>query len=185
MRLTGQDGTDLHRVTTLLVQNLHNCCRTLRGAHMVCLDHSLTGIRIHDGLSDITTCDTLLKTLDALLAICKCLDLHVRDCLAFTAVNLTDNQILGDIYQTSGQVTRVSGTKSRIGQSLTSSVCRDEVLQYVKTLTEVGLDRKFDCVTGCICHQASHTSQLFDLLIRSSSSGVSHHVDVVVLIQTA
>ena len=60
----------------------------------------------------------------------------------------------------------------------------DEVLQYIKTFTEVGLNRKFDGVTSCICHQTTHTSQLFDLLIRSSRTRVSHHKDVVVLIKT-
>ena len=60
----------------------------------------------------------------------------------------------------------------------------NEVLQYVKTLTEVGFDRKLDGVTGCIRHKSSHTCQLLDLLIRSSRTGVCHHEDVVVLIQT-
>ena len=38
-------------------------------------------------------------------------------------------------------------------------------------------------MTGGICHQSSHTCQLLNLLIRTTGSGVSHHVDVVVLIQ--
>ena len=62
---------------------------------------------------------------------------------------------------------------------------RHEVLQYVQTFTEVGLDRQLDRMTGRIRHQASHTGQLFDLLIRSTRSGVRHHEDVVVLIQSA
>ena len=103
--------------------------------------------------------------------------------LSFTAVRLTDDQILGYVYQTSGQVTRVSGTQSRIGQTLTGSMGGDEVLQYVQTFTEVGLDRKLDGMTGGIGHQSSHTGQLLDLLIRASGTGVSHHEDVVVLIQ--
>ena len=39
-------------------------------------------------------------------------------------------------------------------------------------------------MTGCICHQSSHTCQLFDLFIRTTGTGVSHHEDVVVLIQS-
>ena len=39
--------------------------------------------------------------------------------------------------------------------------------------------------TGCIGHQSSHTCQLFDLFIGTTRSGVSHHEDVVVFIQTA
>ncbi len=39
-------------------------------------------------------------------------------------------------------------------------------------------------MTGCICHQSSHTSKLFDLLIRSSRTGVSHHEDVVIFVKS-
>ena len=39
-------------------------------------------------------------------------------------------------------------------------------------------------MTGCISHQSSHTGKLFDLLIGTTGSGVSHHEDVVVLIKT-
>ena len=63
-------------------------------------------------------------------------------------------------------------------------MCGDEVLQYVQTLTEVGLDRKFNRMTGRICHQSSHTSKLFNLLIRSSRTGVSHHEDVVIFVKS-
>ena len=63
-------------------------------------------------------------------------------------------------------------------------MCRNEVLQYVKTFTEVGLDRKFDSTSGCISHQSTHTGKLFNLLVRTTGTGVSHHEDVVVLIKT-
>ena len=59
----------------------------------------------------------------------------------------------------------------------------DEVLQYVQTFTEVGLDGQLDGMTRRIGHQASHAGQLFDLLIGTTGSGVRHHIDVVVLIQ--
>ena len=39
-------------------------------------------------------------------------------------------------------------------------------------------------MTGCIGHQSSHTCKLFDLFIGTTGTGVSHHKDVVVLIQT-
>ena len=150
---------------------------------MVCFYNNLTGIRIGNGFCDITSGNTLLQALNGFLAIRECLDLHERNLLAFAAVYLTDNQILRYVNQTTGQVTGVRCTQSRIGQTFTGTVSRDEVLQYVQTFTEVGLNRQLDGVTGCIGHQSSHTCQLFDLLIRTSSSGVSHHVDVVVLIQ--
>ena len=60
----------------------------------------------------------------------------------------------------------------------------DKVLQYIQTFTEVRLNRQFDSTTGCICHQSTHTSQLFDLFIRTTGSGVRHHEDIVQLIQS-
>ena len=40
-------------------------------------------------------------------------------------------------------------------------------------------------MTGCICHQSTHSGKLLDLLVRTTGSGVRHHEDVVVFIQTA
>jgi len=64
-------------------------------------------------------------------------------------------------------------------------MCGNEVFQYVKTFSEVGLDRKLDGTSGCIRHKSSHTCKLLDLLIRTSGTGISHHEDVVILIKTA
>ncbi|CCZ52710.1 unknown [Clostridium sp. CAG:75] len=64
-------------------------------------------------------------------------------------------------------------------------MCGNEVLQYIKTLTEVRLDRQFDRTTGCIRHQTTHTCELLDLCLRTTGTGISHHEDVVVAIQTA
>ena len=152
---------------------------------MVCLDNNLACVRIHDILGNEASCDTLLQALDSLLSVCKALDLHIRNLAsACAAVILADNQILGNVNQTSCQVSGVGCTQSRIGKSLTGAVSGDEVLQYVKTFTEVGLDRKLDGVSCRICHQASHTSQLLDLLIGTTGSGVSHHEDVVVCVKS-
>ena len=182
---TGQDGTDLDGISALFLQCCHNSRCTLRRTHMILLNHHFTCIRVCDCLSDETSCDTLLQCLDGLLTIHECLDLHIRNLrLIPAAVLLADDQILGYVYQTSGQVTRVGSTQSRIGHTFSSSVCGDEVLQYVQTLTEVGLDRKFNRMTGRICHQSSHTSKLFNLLIRSSRTGVSHHEDVVIFVKS-
>ena len=98
---------------------------------------------------------------------------------------LTHDQILGYVYQTAGKITGVCGTQRGIGHTLSCTMSGDEVLQYIKTFTEVGFDRKLDGVTGCICHKSTHLPLLFDLLIRSSRTGSAIAEDVVVLIQTA
>ena len=39
-------------------------------------------------------------------------------------------------------------------------------------------------MTSCISHQSTHTCKLFDLFVRSTGSGISHHEDVIVFIKT-
>ncbi len=115
----------------------------------------------------------------------KGLDLHVGDrSLSFAAVYLTDDQILGYVYQTSGQVTGVGCTQSRIGQTLRAP-CAE--MKYSSTSRP---SRKLDLMelngmTGSIGHKSAHASKLFDLLIGSTRSGVSHHEDVVVFIKSS
>ncbi len=135
--------------------------------------------------SDETSCNTLLHALDGLLTIHECLDLPYTESPAYPRSSPPRGRSDPGIrLPSTGQVTRVGSTQSRIGHTFSSSVRGDEVLQYVQTLTEVGLDRKLDRMTGRICHQSTHTSKLFDLLIRTTRSGVSHHEDVVVMIKT-
>src|SRR5690606_38226677 len=63
------------------------------------------------------------------------------------AVLLADDDVLRDVHQTTGQVTRVSGTQSRVGQTLTGTVRRDEVLRHRQTLAVRGDDRTGDDLT--------------------------------------
>ena len=39
-------------------------------------------------------------------------------------------------------------------------------------------------MTSCIGHQTTHTCKLFDLFIRTTGTGVSHHKDIVIFIKT-
>src|SRR5690606_20750836 len=64
--------------------------------------------------------------------------------LSRAAIVLGNDEVLGHVDQTTGQVTRVSRLQRRIGQTLTRTVSRDEVLQYVQPFTEVGGNRRFD-----------------------------------------
>ena len=178
MGLTGQYGTDLNGLTSGLFQNLNNSLGALGRTHVVRLHHYFAGIGIGNGLGNIPAGKTVFQGLDGLAAVHKGLDLHVGDLAVLAAVYFTDDQVLRYVYQTSGQITGVSRTESRIGQTLTCTVCGDEVLQYVQTLTEVGLNGKLDGMSGGICHQTAHTCQLLDLLIGTTGSGVGHHEDV-------
>ncbi len=136
-------------------------------------------------LAGETACDSVFQAFDGFLAIHECSYHDTGNfASAFATVCFPDGKFLGNVNHTSGQVTGVGGTKSSIGQTLTCTMCGHEVFQYVKTFTEVGLDRQFDGTSGCIRHQTTHTCQLFNLLVGTTRTGVSHHEDVVVLIQT-
>ena len=59
----------------------------------------------------------------------------------------------------------------------------NEVFQYVQTFTEVGFDRQFDGASGCVGHQTTHTRQLFDLLVRTTGTGIGHHINIVIFVK--
>ena len=187
MRFTGKDGTDLDHLqglSVLIHTLLHDHLSPLRRNHMVCFYQDIT-VLIYDILAQVTSRDTLLKALYLLIAVHKRLHIHARDLLALLgAIHFVDDQFLRYVDQTSGQISGIGGTKSRIGQTLTRSVSGHEILQYVQAFTEIRLDRQLDGTSCRICHQPSHTCKLFDLFIRTTGSGIRHHEDIVVFIQS-
>ena len=64
--------------------------------------------------------------------------------LAGAAVVLANDDVLGDVDQTAGEVPGVGGAQRRVGQTLAGAVRGDEVLQDAQTLPIVRLDRAFD-----------------------------------------
>ena len=104
---------------------------------MVCFYKHIT-IFIFDCLAGETSCDTFLQTFDFFFSVCEFLHIHTRNLIsAFRTIHLTNNQLLRYIYQTSGQVTGIGGTKSGIGHTFSSSMGGHEIFQYIKTFTEV------------------------------------------------
>src|SRR5690606_29089150 len=79
------------------------------------------------------------------------------------AVVLDHDDLLGDVDQPAGEVTRVGGSQGGVGQPLAGTVSGDEVLQHGEALSEVGDDRTGDDVTLRVGHQAAHTGDLADL----------------------
>ena len=91
------------------------------------------------------------------------------------AIFFPHDNILRDVDETTGQVTGVRRTKSRIGQTFTRAVRRCEVVQNGQTFTEVRLDRQVDDPTGRVGHQAAHAGELTDLLFVTAGTGLRHH----------
>ena len=69
-----------------------------------------------------------------------------------SAIFLSNDDILSNVDKPACKIARVGRLKSRIGETLTSTVCRDEVLQDVQTFAEVCKDRIFDDFTRGFCH---------------------------------
>ena len=82
----------------------HDTCSTLRSDHVVCFYKDFA-LFILNGLAGETTCNTILKALDLLLAIHETFYIHTGNlCSVLTAVHLTYDQILRYVNQTSCQV---------------------------------------------------------------------------------
>src|SRR5450830_63269 len=95
--------------------------------------------------------------------------------LRVCAIFFADHQFVRDIDKTTRQVTRVGCLECRVGLSLAGPVCRQEVLEDRQTLTEIGLDGELDDLSRRVRHQPSDTRHLYDLLLASTSAGVSHN----------
>src|SRR4051812_9331036 len=103
--------------------------------------------------------------------------------LVGAAVLDPDDDVLCDVDQTPGQVTRVGRAQGGVREALTGTVGRDEVLEDREAFGEVRLHRTLEDLALRIRHQAAHTGELADLLERASGSRVGHHVDRVEVIE--
>ena len=102
-----------------------------------------------------------------------------RDAVERLAILFGDDHVLGNVDQTTGEVTRVCGLQRRIREALASAVGGDEVLQHGETFTEVSRDRGFNDFAGRLGHEAAHAGELTDLLFGTTSAGVGHDVNRV------
>ncbi len=97
-----------------------------------------------------------------------------------------DDGVLSHVHQTAGQVTCVGSFQRGVGQTLTGTVGGDEVFQHGQALLKVRFDGGFDHISttggadlGGLVHQPTHSTQLFDLILGSTSTGFIHHIDGV------
>ena len=101
---------------------------------------------------------------------------------AIEGIFLVDDELLGHVDQTTGQVAGVGGPQGGVDQTLAGARGGDEVLQHRQPLPEVRLDRAGDHVATRVGHQATHARDLADLHHVSSGTRADHHVDRVELL---
>ena len=98
-----------------------------------------------------------------------------NDVAGGAAVVLADDHVLGNVHQTAGEISGVSGPQSRIHQTFTGAVGGDHVLGDRQTLPEIGADRKVNDLALRVRHQTPHAHQLTHLGHVSPGPGVGHH----------
>src|SRR5210317_151584 len=170
--LTGEDRADLDFlyscVLDLLNQGLIN--------GLIVLNKNLVRNRVDNIFESSTPQNTIAQRLDNFTALDQGADI---DAVQSTAIVFHNDCVLSNVNQTTGEVTRVSCLKRCIGQTFTGTVSRDEVLQNRKTFTEVCGNWCFDDRAVRLGHQTTHSGQLTNLLVATTSTGVSHHVNRV------
>ncbi|VGQ01030.1 hypothetical protein SB00610_04939 [Klebsiella quasipneumoniae subsp. similipneumoniae] len=160
----GVNGVRFQQVTPVLVQQRVAWNQNIRGTRLqhVFRSHT-TQYAIAQRLFNVATFDNRRH----------------GDAFQGAAVVFSDDQVLGNVDQTTSQVTGVRCFQCGIRQTFTRTVRGDEVLEYVQTFTEVRGDRRFDDGAIRLRHQTTHTGQLTNLCSRTTRTGVGHHVDAV------
>src|SRR5215831_19481015 len=103
------------------------------------------------------------------------------DVLHGAAVVLGHDDVLGDVDEAPGEVTRVRRLEGGVGQTLAGAVGGGEVLQHGEAFAEVGGNGRLDDLARGLGHETAHPRQLADLLLGAAGAGVGHHVDGIEL----
>ena len=143
---------------------------------VILADDHIVGDRVDDvGPADTSTDRVCQAHLDFFSSVNHALG----DSLGRPTIGLGDHHVLADVGQFAGQVATVGSLQRRVGQSLAGPVRGTEILQDRESLAEVRLDRRLDDLTRRLGHQATHASQLPDLLDTTTGTRVGHQEDRV------
>ena len=94
-----------------------------------------------------------------------------------TTVIFTDNHILGNVNETTCQVTWIGCFKGRVGHPFTGTMGREEHFQNGQAFTEVWDDWELHDFTIRCCHQPTHTRELWEVGDVTTGTRVHHHND--------
>jgi hypothetical protein len=171
-RFAGQRGAHLDFVDAERLDGLDHVFHQ-QGAGFV---HGFLCLRVDDVAGCHAAENPLAQRFDHFAAFDQ--RLHHQTVLG-AAIVLDHDQILRHVDQTTRQVTGVRGFQRGVGQTLTRTVGRDEVLKHVQAFAEVRRDRRLDDRAVRLRHQAAHAGQLADLRGGTARARVGHHVDRV------
>ena len=181
LRFTGEHGTDLDRFDARIFNDLRRLFRDQRARFR---QHARTsGLVAFHGIEDVlgrhVADETLGQGLDHVFAFLQRGRVEAED---RAAILFLDRHVLRHVDQSTREVTGVGRLECRVGQTLTGSVRRREVLEHRQPFTEVRLDRVFDDFADTtrelllrLGHEAAHACQLTDLVARATRARVEHH----------
>ena len=86
------------------------------------------------------------------------------------------NHVHRHIAKFTSHVTSISRFKSRVGETLTRTVCRDEVFQNRKSFTEGGENRTFNNFTRGLSHQTASSAKLLNLCFITTRTRIHHRI---------
>ena len=151
-------------------------------------NNQLTGGRMNNIMYWNTSEDTFIQSGNNFIVIFQSSTNQTAQCSTVFFIN---NHIMRYVYKTTSQVSGIGSLQSCIRQTFTSTVGRDKVLQYRQTFLKVWKNRVFNNLstfsTGLLrlSHQTTHTWQLTNLFLRTTSTGIKHHkywVETLVII---
>ena len=146
------------------------------------VDDDFTRDRVNDIMHRYAAQDTFVERGDDVFVV---LQFRADEAAQRTAVFLVDDHVVRDVYKSTRQVSGVGCLEGSVGQTFSGTVGGDKVLQHGESLFEVRKDRVLDDLTAVatallrLGHQTTHARKLTDLLFRSTSTGIHHHVDGV------
>ncbi len=172
-RFTGERRTHADRFTT---DNDFDLLGDIDRDQFVLPHDDFVRHRVDDRVESDSTANRIDKGHGDLVTL---VDGALVDTVLGAAVSDRDDDVLGDVGELASQVTRVRRLERRIGQSLTSTVRRREILQHAKAFEEVGLNRLLDNLARRLGHQTTHAGELTNLLDGTTRLRHDHAVDRV------
>ena len=146
--LAAQHGTDLDG----LHAGFHNTL-CIGGIHQLVLGNDQLALVVPQILYQVSAHQTLCQRLNHFVSVADLINLNT---VISVAVMLPDDHILGNVYQTTGQITGVRSTQCGIRQTLPGASGGNEVFQNVQAFPVVGSDRHLDGSTGGVGDQTTH-----------------------------
>src|SRR5262249_25071099 len=86
-------------------------------------------------------------------------------------VTFNGKDVLGNVNQTTGQVTSIGSLQGDVNQSLAGTAGTGEVFQRVQTLDVARFNRQFDAATTGVLEDAQHADAHFHLRNVTASTG--------------